>query len=379
MDAPIGQHSDYPLGQLVELVNQPPNYGRSLDGTLARVAWVPRPKQWAGLVMVEFYRRHRRTRKPLALRMSLMAVGQLRLITQPTADQLRLLEEVEPLRQEQASRRQQLKGDRLAWEERILSMANHPVKTATKAYIPSFEPLPGAQGPPGPTPAAVEGLKKRGMWAEEDPATPATAPKAGSQQRSQAEILAAQHPSPPPAPELDSRAIGLAMRGVAELELLLARQPPQGATAADVTSFFSRQRSTLVDALAELLGQFAGEPPKPEPLQSSAQLQSDVASLIEEGNEFALHVQGGGEHYTFVVTPDFDGIYVSLGHAGEVRKLASTVPDELLHFIPTVWPHVAGGEVLAVSDDLALTEACSCKLHGSARVPAGSRGDDHET
>ncbi len=316
MDAPIGQHSDYPLGQLVELVNQPPNYERSLDGTLARVAWVPRPTQWAGLVMVEFYRRHRRTRKPLALRMSLMAVGQLRLITQPTADQLRLLEEVEPLRQEQASRRQQIKADRLAWEERILSMANHPLKNAT-------------------TPAAID-------------------------------------PSPPTAPGLDTKkAIGLAMRAVAQLEVQLARQPPQGTLAADVTSFFSRQRSTLIDELAALLAQFARAPSKAEPLQITAQLQSDLASLIEEGSEFALHVQSSGEH-TFVVTPDFDGLYVSLGHAGEVRKLASTEPADLLDFIPTVWPHVAGAEVLAVTDDLALTEACPCKLHASSRGPQGT-------
>lgn len=41
-----------------------------------------------------------------------------------------------------------------------------PDRTKTP-YQPSFEPLPGAHGPPGPTPRAVEALKQRGIWVEE--------------------------------------------------------------------------------------------------------------------------------------------------------------------------------------------------------------------
>jgi hypothetical protein len=44
-------------------------------------------------------------------------------------------------------------------------------------YIPSFDPLPGAHGPPGPTPTAIEGLKKRGIWVEEDDAAPSPPPR----------------------------------------------------------------------------------------------------------------------------------------------------------------------------------------------------------
>ena len=112
----------FAVGQLVELVNQPPNYGRTLDGTLARVEWVPR--LWDGSVIVEYYRRHRRIGKPLALRTSLMSVDQLRPIVELTQEQAELLEQVEPLRREQQARRRQMKEDRLAWEQGILSLAD---------------------------------------------------------------------------------------------------------------------------------------------------------------------------------------------------------------------------------------------------------------
>lgn len=107
----------------MELINQPPNYGRTLDGTLARIVWVPR--LWQGAVMVEYYRRHRTTGRPLALRTSLMPVDQLRPIAQPTPEQTELLEQVEPLRHEQQARRQKLKEDRLAWEQGILALGRH--------------------------------------------------------------------------------------------------------------------------------------------------------------------------------------------------------------------------------------------------------------
>ena len=112
-------------------------------------------------------------------------------------------------------------------------------------YIPSFDHLPGAHGPPGPTPTAIEGLKKRGIWVEEDdgtlsppprrqvpeptglapaaiaalkqrgmwqedvvpatdsnaPARPTPAATSSSYRPSQAEVLASQHPIAPPPPE----------------------------------------------------------------------------------------------------------------------------------------------------------------------------------
>lgn len=172
----------FAVGQLVELVNQPPNYGRTLDGTLARVEWVPR--LWDGSVIVEYYRRHRRTGKPLALRTSLMSVDQLRPIAEPTQEQAELLEQVEPLRREQQARRQKMKEDRLAWEQGILSLADR-------------------------APDAPESLK------------------------------------------LNIKT--LASEGIAMLESQLAKQPPDGITAAEVAAVFRRQRERLQDTLAALL------------------------------------------------------------------------------------------------------------------------------
>lgn len=151
------------VGQLVELVNQPPNYGRTLDGTLARVEWVPR--LWDGSVIVEYYRRHRRTGKPLALRTSLMSVDQLRPIVELTQEQADLLEQVEPRRREQQARRRQLKEDRLAWEQGILSLADRQaeapeslkrnIKTLASEGIAMLESQLTEQPPDGITAAEV--------------------------------------------------------------------------------------------------------------------------------------------------------------------------------------------------------------------------------
>lgn len=158
----------YSVGQLVELVNQPPNYGRTLDGTLARIVWVPR--LWHGSVMVEYYRRHRRTGKPLALRTSLMGVDQLRPIEQPTPEQAELLEQVEPLRHEQQARRQKMKDDRLAWQQGILALGGHdevpprPVwtsQTLAREGISMLERELTARPPGGATEAQVAEVFRR--------------------------------------------------------------------------------------------------------------------------------------------------------------------------------------------------------------------------
>lgn len=153
----------FAVGQLVELVNQPPNYGQTLDGTLARVEWVPR--LWDGSVIVEYYRRHRRTGKPLALRSSLMSVDQLRPILEPTQEQAELLALVEPLRREQQARRQKMKEDRLAWEQGILSLAGRDaevpeslklnIKTLASEGIAMLESQLSEQPPDGITAAEV--------------------------------------------------------------------------------------------------------------------------------------------------------------------------------------------------------------------------------
>lgn len=153
----------FAVGQLVELVNQPPNYGQTLDGTLARVEWVPR--LWDGSVIVEYYRRHRRTGKPLALRTSLMSVDQLRPIVEPTREQAELMEQVEPLRREQQARRCQMKEDRLAWEQGILSLADRQaeapeslkrnIKTLASEGISMLESQLTEQPPDGITAAEV--------------------------------------------------------------------------------------------------------------------------------------------------------------------------------------------------------------------------------
>ena len=159
----------FAVGQLVELVNQPPNYGRTLDGTLARVEWVPR--LWDGSVIVEYYRRHRRTGKPLALRTSLMSVDQLRPIAEPTQEQAELLEQVEPLRREQQARRQKMKEDRLAWEQGILSLADRApdapeslklnIKTLASEGIAMLESQLAKQPPDGIAAAEVAAVFQR--------------------------------------------------------------------------------------------------------------------------------------------------------------------------------------------------------------------------
>lgn len=163
-----GSQIPYSVGQLVELVNQPPNFGRTLDGTLARIVWVPR--LWQGSVMVEYYRRHRRTGKPLALRTSLMAVDQLRPIVQPTPEQAELLDQVEPLRHEQQARRQKMKDDRLAWQQGILALGRHdevpsrPVwnsKTLAREGISMLERQLTARPPDGTTEAEVAEVFRR--------------------------------------------------------------------------------------------------------------------------------------------------------------------------------------------------------------------------
>lgn len=159
----------FAVGQLVELVNQPPNYGRTLDGTLARVEWVPR--LWDGSVIVEYYRRHRRTGKPLALRTSLMSVDQLRPIAEPTQEQAELLEQVEPLRRKQQARRQKMKEDRLAWEQGILSLADRApdapeslklnIKTLASEGIAMLESQLAKQPPDGIAAAEVAAVFRR--------------------------------------------------------------------------------------------------------------------------------------------------------------------------------------------------------------------------
>lgn len=153
----------FSVGQVVELINQPPNYGRTLDGTLARIEWVPR--LWGGSVIVEYYRRHRRTGKPLALRTSLMSVDQLRPIAEPTPEQQELLAEVEPLRLEQQAKRQKMKEDRLAWEQGILALASRDpeipqspswsLKTLAREGISMLERHLTEQPPDGITAAEV--------------------------------------------------------------------------------------------------------------------------------------------------------------------------------------------------------------------------------
>lgn len=163
-----GSQIPYSVGQLVELVNQPPNYGRTLDGNLARIVWVPR--LWQGSVMVEYYRRHRRTGKALALRTSLMPVDQLRPIVQPTPEQAELLEQVEPLRHEQQARRQKMKDDRLAWQKGILALGRHDEvpprlvwtsKTLAREGISMLERQLTAQPPDGTTEAEVAAVFRR--------------------------------------------------------------------------------------------------------------------------------------------------------------------------------------------------------------------------
>lgn len=114
-------------------------------------------------------------------------------------------------------------------------------KARQEEYLPSFETLPGAHGPPGPTPRAIEALQQRGILTEDagtpprpkihppEPTGPSASALSGLQRRGilpmedppsavalvasqrpadaissrprQAEILASQHQPPPDAAE----------------------------------------------------------------------------------------------------------------------------------------------------------------------------------
>lgn len=166
------------VGQVVELVNQPRIYGRSLDGTLARVESVPNwrapPLPWFDSVSVEVYRIHRRTGKPLALQTCSMRLDRLRPVSEFTADQISLLEKVEPLRDAQRARRQRMKEDRATWEARLLELAPPEMQPApaqareqTTAAVFGQQPLQaelsaGAAGPrPGAAPAGARRAARR--------------------------------------------------------------------------------------------------------------------------------------------------------------------------------------------------------------------------
>lgn len=217
------------LGQLVRLINQPPNFGRSLDGTIARVTWVP-PKPydaetpaWMRTVFVDYYRRHRRTGKPLAIRTASMKLDRLEPITEVTVDEADLYALVEPMRRERDLRRSKMRADREAWEQRILAMAD---------------------------------------------------PEAGEDT----------------VPTREKSKRELAQATLADLENRLTSQPPPGISQADIASFFHRQRETLLNALLAAIDGVVAEPSLVSKLSELVEEGYPFDITIQRAGETYLYV-----------------------------------------------------------------------------------------
>lgn len=258
----------FEVGQIVELVNQPPDYdGRTLDGTLARVETVN--KKYGYSVFVEIYKRHRRNGRPLALRTWVMPVERLRPVTNLTPEQANFLDQVEPLRQDKIHRRQKMREDRLAWEKRILSMAQDTAKKDK-----------------------------------------------------------------------------LAEQGLAMLESRLIQSPPVGVTSNRVRAFFEQNRATLLRSLIAAIDTALDQ--RPSPLIASSSMALDLERLSEEA-EFEMTVQVGGTVHKLIVIPDVDGFFVRPDTERNDIKIPVSEPGELLTQLPTVYPALAGGRLVAVS------------------------------
>lgn len=187
------------FGQLVRLINQPPEFGRSLNGTIGRVTGAPGKAHdadtpaWMRSVFVEYYRRHRRTGKPLAIKSVSMKEDRLEPITEVTVEEAELFALIEPMRREQDTRRLKMRADRLAWEKRILAMAN---TEGEEVSVPTRE-------------------------------------------KSKRE---------------------LAQAALADLERRLKTQPPPGVSPAEIVSFFQRQHETLLNSLLAWLDGIVADP-----------------------------------------------------------------------------------------------------------------------
>lgn len=318
------------VGQLVELVNQPPNYGRSLDGTLARVEWVPRV--WSGVVFVEIYRTHRRTGKPLKLKSFAMSAEQLKPIDQPNAAQAMLLESVEPLRQAQRARREKMKEDRLLWEKGILDMG-----TVSPGDIARVDNIRSAR----------EGIALLRQTLAQSPPEGVSA--------SQLADFFGRHE--------ESLVVALAtlIDGVYTSSKEVASAGTAALNAADLReaadAHAARLASPLWDSETDSVSAWAATLKRPTklaasngvlPIENTPLIIMSISALIEEGYEFKIQVEGQEESLvTLTISPDFDGLYVRGDEDGIEFKLDSLDAFDLLAFVPTKFPTTSGGSITA--------------------------------
>lgn len=326
----------FSVGQLVELVNQPPNYGRSLDGTLARVEWVPRV--WSGVVFVEIYRTHRRTGKPLRLKSYAMSAEQLRPIEQPNATQLSLLEQVEPLREEQRARRAKLKEERLLWEKGVLDMGatEHEGtgqadsrRRAREGISLLRESL--VQNPPdGVSVGQLSDFFRR--HEESLLATLVNLIEHAHGKSKDGDLAAgiAGHSGSPAWDAAELRAAADAHAARLASPLWASESDSEAAWTAALA------RPSKLAPIGDVI-----------PIESTPHLIMSISALIEEGYEFKIVVQGKNSPVTLSITPDFDALYVRGEDDGSDFKLDSLDPFDLLAFIPTIFPATSGGSITA--------------------------------
>lgn len=155
----------------------------------------------------------------------------------------------------------------------------------------------------------------------------------------------------------DEETTELAQAGVDLLEQQLTSHPPQGVTASDVAGVFQRQRPKLVAALADMLSsikenQSVSAGPSVRAVSGGDPMLSELERLLEDGEQHQLVVRSGNDFHRFTITPDVDGIFVSLeGDQASELKLEAVDATALLSFLPVVHLPAAGGELVAVGVD----------------------------
>lgn len=119
---PPEQHIE--VGLVVELIEQPLEYGRSLNGTLGRIERVLSQPGLRDDVVVQLYRAHKKTGRPLALRSAFMPASRVRVVSVLTPEEADLLRAVEPAIADNRVRLAALRKDAELWRARLEAQAD---------------------------------------------------------------------------------------------------------------------------------------------------------------------------------------------------------------------------------------------------------------
>lgn len=112
------------VGLVVELIEQPLEYGRSLNGTLGRIERVLSQPGLDDAVVVQLYRAHKKTRRPLALRSEIIPAARVRVVSMLTPEEADLLRAVEPAIADNRVRLAAIREDAAMWRARLAAQAD---------------------------------------------------------------------------------------------------------------------------------------------------------------------------------------------------------------------------------------------------------------